>query len=192
MTNIISSLTIRPARPEDGCDIDRLAHLSVSTLLRGFLTEAQMAETDDFNERDPWLIDDGTYFVALIDGTIIGSGGWSRRQAHIRGPDASADGAQFIDPANGAARIRAMYTHPDYARSGIGRSILSVSETGARLAGYRHAELVASLVGEKLYRSCGWAVAEWGEITTRSGLAIPVAHMTKTLRKGAAAVSPVA
>ncbi|MCP4316173.1 MAG: GNAT family N-acetyltransferase [Hyphomicrobiales bacterium] len=175
------SLTIRPAVPDDVDAISRLADVSVSTLLREFLTEAQMAETDDFNVLDPWLIIDRTYSVALIDNRVIASGGWGRRRAHTRGPNASAEGAEALDPLSEPARIRAMYTHPDFARRGLDRAILSVAEAGARLAGFQRAELIASPVGEKLYATCGREVIDRPHITTRSGLNIAVAHMSKQL-----------
>ncbi|MEX3008417.1 GNAT family N-acetyltransferase [Hoeflea sp. TYP-13] len=177
----ISSLTIRPALPDDVDAIRNLADISVTTLLREFLSEEQMAETDDFNVLDPWLIDDGTYSVVLIDGRIIASGGWSCRRAHTRGPNASDEGAEILDPEHEPARIRAMYTHPDFARRGLGRAILSIAEAGARLAGFRRAELIASGAGERLYSTCGWQVLDRPHITTRSGHTIPVAHMGKQL-----------
>ncbi len=178
-----AGLTIRPAVREDAAAIDRLAGRAVRMLLGPFLREDQMAETDDFTVLDPWLLDDGTYFVVLISGEMIASGGWSRRQGHMRLPGARPEDARPIDPEKGAARIRAMYTDPDYARMGIGRVLLSVSETAARLAGYRRAELTATLVGEKLYSRCGWDVAEWRNVTTRSGIKIPVAYMTRTFSR---------
>lgn len=175
----ISGLTIRPALPDDVEAIGRLADLAVATLLREFLTAEQLAETDDFNELDPWLIEDGTYSVLLVDGQIVASGGWSLRKAHTSGPNAPVDAAAQLDPETEPARIRAMYTHPDFARKGIGRVILNVAETGARLAGFRRAELIASPVGEKLYATCGWEVLDRPLIRTRSGITIEVAHMGK-------------
>jgi GNAT superfamily N-acetyltransferase len=174
------SLVIRPALPGDLDAIERLARLSASVLLRDFLDSAQMDEIDEFIELDRWLIDDETYYVAEIDGTVIGSGGWSRRRALLHRAGAPSDSDQILLPDRDAARIRAMYTHPDYDCRGIGRTLLSVSETSARLAGFRHAELLATLVGEKLYRSCGWQVVDWEQVTTRNGLTIPAAHMSKS------------
>lgn len=179
--NTIPALTIRPATTEDVQAIRELADLSVAKLLREFLTEAQMAETDDFNELDPELVDDRTYSVALIDGRIIAGGGWSRRRAHTRASNAAANPDEILDPQTEPARIRHMYTHPDLARRGIGRLILNVAETGARLAGFRRAELIASPVGEKLYATCGWEVIERPHVTTRSGIEIEVARMGKNL-----------
>ena len=170
---------VRPAVPDDVEAIGRLADLAVSTLLRDFLTAEQLAETDDFNELDPWLFEDGTYSVLLIDGAIIASGGWSLRKAHTSGPNAPVDASERLDPESEPARIRAMYTHPDFARKGIGRIILNVAETGARLAGFKRAELIASPAGEKLYETCGWKVLDRPIIHTRSGIDIEVAHMGK-------------
>lgn len=178
------SLLIRPALPGDIGVIERLARLSVSVLLREFLDNAHVEEMDEFIELDRWLIDDGTYFVVEIDGAIVGSGGWSRRRGLFHGSAASAESDQILLPDCDAARIRAMFTHPDFARLGIGRTLLNVSETAARLAGFRRAELMATLIGEKLYSSCGWQIVEWHQVTTRNGLNIPGAHMSKTFQSG--------
>ncbi|MEM6462146.1 MAG: GNAT family N-acetyltransferase [Pseudomonadota bacterium] len=175
------ALTIRPAAPDDIIAIRELADLSVATLLREFLTEAQMAETNDFDELDRSLVDDQTYSVALIDGRIIASGGWSRRRAHSRATAGADDADTILDHRSEPARIRHMYTHPDFARRGIGRLILNVAETGALLAGFKRAELIASPVGEKLYAGCGWTVIDRLHINTRSGIKIEVAHMDKRL-----------
>lgn len=175
------ALTIRPATSEDVQAIRTLADLSVASLLREFLSEAQMAETDDFNELDEHLVEDQTYSVAFLDGRLVASGGWSRRRAHMRATHGAADSDDELDPETEAARIRHMYTHPDFARRGLGRLILNVAETGARLAGFKRAELIASPVGEKLYATCGWEVIERPHIQTRSGIEIEVAHMVKRL-----------
>ena len=44
-----------------------------------------------------------------------------------------------------------MYTDPDYVRRGIGRMVLAANEAAARAAGFKRAELMATLAGEPLY-----------------------------------------
>ena len=44
---------------------------------------------------------------------------------------------RLLDPATEAARVRAMYTHPDFARRGVGRRMLAVCEAAARGRGLR-------------------------------------------------------
>jgi GNAT superfamily N-acetyltransferase len=71
---------------------------------------------------DRQLIEDGTYFVVEIDGIVAGGGGWSRRATLYGGDHLAGRDAALLDPAPDPARIRAMYTHPDFARRGIGVS----------------------------------------------------------------------
>ena len=75
---------------------------------------------------DTQLIRDGTYLVVEHDGVIAGCGGWSRR-ATLYGGDHSSSLREphLLDPARDPARIRAVFTHPDVARRGVGRIILA-------------------------------------------------------------------
>jgi GNAT superfamily N-acetyltransferase len=61
-----------------------------------------------------------------------------------------------LDPLTEPARIRAMYTDPDFARRGVGMAILSAAEQAARAAGFREIELMSTLSGEPLYLRCGY------------------------------------
>jgi GNAT superfamily N-acetyltransferase len=80
---------------------------------------------------DTNLIEDGTYFVAEIDGQVSGCGGWSKRRIStvvisIR------KRAGYLDPESEPARIRAFFIHPAHARKGIARAILLACENEAR------------------------------------------------------------
>lgn len=177
----IPTLTIRPATPEDIPAIRALAELSTRILLKAFLSEAQMAAMDDIIEIDAHLVDDRTYSVAQVDGQIVAIGGWSRRKALTHAAHDASVPDEVLDPLTEPGRVRHMYTHPDFVRRGLGRLILNVAETGARLAGFKSAELLASPLAETLYASSGWHVIERPSIKTRSGIAIELAHMTKNL-----------
>jgi GNAT superfamily N-acetyltransferase len=132
---------------------------------------------------DRQLILDQTYSVAVSEKQLVGCGGWSRRKAmyggdrHRSGEDAS------LDPARDPARIRAFFVHPQWARRGIGRSILDACETAILAAGFHQAELVATLTGEALYASRGYAVVERYEVPMAGGLMLPVVRMAKRFAK---------
>ena len=79
-----------------------------------------------------------------------------------------------------AARIRAMYTHPRFARRGVGRRILQFCEDAARGEGFGRVELVATLAGEPLYRACGYEVLERFS-DDRGGPPVPLVRMGKPL-----------
>ena len=111
--------------------------LAIDQLQAPFLTPGQIAASRAIMGLDTQLIDDGTYLLAERDGIIVGCGGWSRR-ATLYGGDHSTSlrDPALLDPACDPAKIRAMYTHPDFARQGIGRLILSGCEEAAANMGF--------------------------------------------------------
>jgi GNAT superfamily N-acetyltransferase len=131
---------------------------------------------------DTQLILDGTYFVLLDGTTIAGCGGWSYR-ATLYGGDASAVPRQreHLDPTRDAARVRAMYTEPAYARQGVGRQLLGLCERAAYEQGFQRAQLMATLAGEPLYRSCGYRPIEEILSDPIDGIRVPLRRMTKDL-----------
>ncbi len=72
-----------------------------------------------------------------------------------------------------------MSTHPDFARRGIGRLVLSLSEAAAAREGFRALELVATVAGEPLYLACRFSVIERIEVPTSTGVTVPCARMIK-------------
>src|SRR5262249_24080698 len=71
---------------------------------------------------------DGTYFVAEVDGEIVGCGGWSRRRTLFGGDQQPGREPTLLDPAHEPAKIRAFFVHPEHARRGIGRALLARCE----------------------------------------------------------------
>ena len=61
------------------------------------------------------------------------------------------------DPSWEAARIRAMYTHPQWVRRGIGSLLIRLGEEAARAAGFTRIALGSTLAGEPLYLAHGYA-----------------------------------
>ena len=170
----------RHATRADLGTIDALMDAAISELQSPFLTESQIESSRVIMGLDTQLIDDGTYFVILLNDTIAGCGGWSRR-ATLYGSDATPGrDAAPLDPTHDPARVRAMYTHPTYARQGVGRHILSICEHAALAEGFRRAELMATMAGEPLYRACGYIPVE-RLVDDRGGAAVPLLRMAKQL-----------
>ena len=173
---------LRLARREDIPALEELIPLSVRALQAAHYSPAQMeAALGPVFGVDRQLIADGTYFVAEEAGRIVGCGGWSRRQAVFGGDRARASEDGLIDPACEAARIRAFFVHPDFARRGIGRAILTACESAIIAAGFADAELVATLAGEPLYAASAYAVAERYDVPMSGGLKLPVVRMRKRM-----------
>lgn len=133
---------------------------------------------------DTQLIEDGTYFVVEHEDRIVGCGGWSRRATLFGGDHSSGRDARLLDPATEPARIRAMYTHPDYGRRGIGRLVLSLCEAAAAHEGFRTLELVATVAGEPLYAACGFVAYERIEVPTSKNVTVPCTRMRKAVSIG--------
>jgi GNAT superfamily N-acetyltransferase len=176
------SLVVRLATEQDVPDLQRLIPESVRALSAGYYTEQQIesAIVHIFG-LDSQLIADGTYYAAVMEGLIVGCGGWSKRKTLYGGDQMKSDADDLLDPAREAARIRAFFVHPSWARRGIGRGIIEVCEAAARAAGFREMELGATLPGEPLYAAMGYRVTERFDIVMPDGEALPVAHMVKSL-----------
>jgi N-acetylglutamate synthase-like GNAT family acetyltransferase len=87
----------------------------------------------------------------------------------------------MLDPRQDAARIRALFVHPAYARMGVGSAILKACEEAAKAAGFQRAELTATLTGVKLFRVHGFVPSEELQISLKNGEMLPVVRMTKAL-----------
>ncbi len=132
---------------------------------------------------DTQLIEDGTYFVAEVAGQseIIGCGGWSNR-ATLFGSDHGPNRQRaLLDPARDAAKIRAIFVHPDWARRGLGSLILEHCEQAARAAGFRRLEMGSTLTGVPLYTLKGYRRCENIDVPLPNGAILPVVRMTKLL-----------
>ena len=178
MTNAI--LIHRLARPDDLDQLRALMDAAISELQKPFLDEKQIASSRTTMGLDTQLIDDGTYFIVEANGQLAGCGGWSRRTTLYGGDQSPGRSPILLDPENDAARVRAMYTHPHHTRKGVGRLILSLCEEAAKLAGFKRAELMASMAGEPLYRACGYEPDE-RLMDDRGGVAVPLVRMSKSL-----------
>jgi GNAT superfamily N-acetyltransferase len=178
MTN--PTLPHRLARRVDLDALRDLVDAAIAELQKPFLDASQIASSRAIMGLDTQLIDDGTYFIVEAEGHLAGCGGWSRRATLYGGDQSPGRSAALLDPAQDAARIRAMYTHPHHTRKGVGRLILSLCEQAARSEGFQTVELMATLAGEPLYRACGYEPRE-RVMDDRGGVAVPLLRMTKSL-----------
>jgi GNAT superfamily N-acetyltransferase len=131
---------------------------------------------------DTRLISDRTYLVAeSADGQIAGCGGWSMRKTLFGSDHGPGREDTFLDPAVDAARIRAIFVHPDWARRGIGSLILKSCEDAAVAAGFRKFEMGSTLTGIALYKLKGYQELEMVQVPLRNGEHLPVLRMAKQL-----------
>ena len=174
--------THRLARPDDLDPLREVMRRSIESLQDDFLTPEQVAASHKVMGLDAQLVLDGTYFIVESEDRIAGCGGWSWRSTLYGGDESVvAREPRALDAATEPARIRAMYTHPDHARRGIGRLVLSLCEAAAAHEGFRMLELVATVAGEPLYTACGYALVERIEVPTSRGVFVPCARMRKAI-----------
>lgn len=173
--------THRLATQADIPALKALMERSIRGLLPDFLSPEKVEASFAVMGVDSQLIADGTYFVLEEGGRIAGCGGWSRRATLFGGNHTAGRDARLLDPAGEPARVRAMYTDPDFVRRGVGRAILDLCEAAARAEGFTRAELGATAGGEPLYRACGYVEIERMEVPTPMGVTVPITRMGKLL-----------
>lgn len=173
---------LRLATPDDVPAIRALIDASVRTLSTAYYSEEQIASSLRWVfGPDTQLIADGTYYVLEADGAIIAAGGWSRRATLYGGDQMKGDADAVLDPEREAARIRAFFVHPAWARRGLARRLYDACAAAARARGFRELELVSTLPGEPLYRALGFTPVEELVHEMPDGVGLPVLRMRQRL-----------
>jgi GNAT superfamily N-acetyltransferase len=177
-----SALSHRIAVPADVPALRAVMTRAIEQLQSDFLDPAQIAASHKVMGLDSQLVTDGTYFVVEAEGRIAGCGGWSFR-ATLFGGDESVVTREpaRLDPVRDTAKVRAMYTDPDFARRGVGRLILELCEKAACAAGFHKVELMGTAAGVPLYESCGYRASGALELYRVEGVEVPLLRMEKSL-----------
>ena len=178
----LKELRIRAAVPEDAEVLAVLIRDSILGLGSADYSPQQLASalTHLFGV-DTCLIEDATYYVVEAEGRPVECGGWSRRRTLFGGDQYSSRSDDRLDPTTEAARIRAFFVHPDWARRGIARLLLEECARAARAVGFRRLELMATLTGIPLYEHEGFGIVERQELELPDGVRFPLARMTRDL-----------
>jgi len=176
----VAGLTSRRAGLEDIPALQAVMAAAIGELQKGFLTPQQIESSRMIMGLDSQLVADGTYFIIESDGQIAGCGGWSRRATLYGGDHTPGREPALLDPATDAARVRAMYTHPGFARRGVGRLILELCEAAAKAEGFKRLELMGTMSGKPLYESYGFEPIE-DIVDDRGGAPVPLTRMGKAI-----------
>jgi len=193
---------IRKATPEDVPILTGLIDASVRGLQAQDYSPAQIeAALKSVVGVDSQLIADGTYLVAEATVSdekssslgnevaprcasapvIAGCGGWSKRNTLYGGDQWTARENSLLDPRSDAAKIRAFFVHPNWARLGVGTRILQACEDAAKAAGFARLEMGATLTGVKLFQARGYVALESLEVPTKEGVSLPIMRMEKRI-----------
>ncbi|MES2219586.1 MAG: GNAT family N-acetyltransferase [Acidobacteriota bacterium] len=172
--------SLRKANTADIPAIEKLIDASV----RGLQAQDYTPEQIDAALRtvftvDTQLIQDGTYFIVEQSGEMIGCGGWSQRKTLCGGDLHAVRNNVLMDPSHDAAKIRAIFVAPQWARRGIGSILLKAAEDAAMAAGFRRLEMGATLTGVPVYLRRGYHQVESMTVPLDNGVTLPVIRMEK-------------
>jgi GNAT superfamily N-acetyltransferase len=175
-----------PLRPATLADLPALYAL-IDRSVRGLNADRYTAEQVEsallhvFGP-DTQLIADRTYFVVEApDGSLAAAGGWSRRRTLYGGDQAKGAEDPLLDPAVDAARIRAFFVDPAFARRGLARQLYERCEWEAIAAGFSAFELGGTLPGVPLYEALGFVAIGRADTVMPNGVRLPIVRMRKLL-----------
>lgn len=186
-------LSLRSATIDDIPALNALIERSARALSVGYYAPDEIDAAVRFVFGvDTNLVADGTYFVVHDDGTLAGCGGWSWRRTLYGGDQRPVDAESHVrrpsddrlQPGLDAAKVRAFFFSPDFARRGVGRFLLDACLDAARAAGFTRAELMATLPGVPFYAALGFSPVR--EIIDRvpDGTSLRFVQMTRDITVG--------
>jgi len=186
-----ADLLYRLATPADIPQLGPLIEASIRGLQAGEYSPSQIEQAiGTWLGLDTQLVADQTYFVVEVPeggnpdrlatiGNLAGCGGWSRRKTPYGSDHRPGRDDSFLDPRSDAAKIRAFFVHPAWARRGIGSRILELCEEAAQAEGFTRFEMGATLTGIPLYRHHGYVEQERVELPLANGETLPIVKMVK-------------
>ena len=173
---------LRLATLADEAAIDALMKASIKDIFPRFYDPRQTESSVRYvGVSDRMLIEDGTYFVAEVDGQLVACGGWSRRDKLYTGSEEASSDIRLLDPGREPARVRAMFVRSDWTRRGLGRRILEACEAAAKAEGFRTLSLMATLPGVPLYETYGFRELGRTQVTMPDGVPIECAAMERPI-----------
>ena len=175
----------RIASKDDVTAIIELMQTSITENMKAYLSPVEIEAAKETMGVDRTLIEDGSYFLieAMLNqrNVLVGCGGWGKRKTLYGGDHTKGRDDRLSDPSTDAARIRAMYTHPDWTRLGIGSLLLELGENAARKAGFKIIELGSTVAGEALYVARGYIETHRHSTNADNGSMNLIITMEKTL-----------
>lgn len=186
-------LIYRLATPADLPWLGPLIEASIRGLQKNDYSPSQIEQAiGTWLGLDTQLVADRTYFAVEVPeganpdglatmGKLAACGGWSRRRTPFGSDHRPGRDDSFLDPQTEAAKIRAFFVHPAWARRGIGSRILQMCEEAARAEGFMRCEMGATLTGIPLYRRHGYVEQERVELPLANGETLPIVRMTKSI-----------
>lgn len=180
-----ADFTQRIATESDIPAIIELMRTAIAENMKAFLSPTEIEAALETMGIDHSLISDGTYFVIeaaqQTNSVLVGCGGWGKRKTLYGGDHTVGRDDTLSNPNQDPARIRAMYTHPEWTRCGIGTLLLDLGEAAARDAGFKTIELGSTVPGEPLYLARGYVEIERNTQIAANGAENTIIKMRKSL-----------
>ncbi len=159
-------MQIRLANKADIEAIEALLNRCYPVLMKPAYEESVLSKAlPVMTKANPKLIDARAFYVAELDGEMVGCGGWS--------PDRPGDGSVI----EGLAHIRHFAVDPDHNRKGIGKVIFQYSAQAAKMSGASRLQAFSSLNAEPFYHRMGLKRLELIDISMGEGVRFPVSFM---------------
>ena len=161
--------------------IKELMNQAIDENMGRLITKNELQAAKESMGLDTQLILDKTYFIVFEEETLVGCGGFSYRKTLFGGDHTPNRSDELLDPAIDPAKIRAMYTHPDWVRKGVGTFILSLAERECMKRGFKSIELMATVSGKLLYEKRHYKVLEQIDYQSKVGNKVPMYRMIKKI-----------
>ena len=165
--SITNMITVKPSTIDDFASIRYLHRLSVKVLGTAYHSDMELAARMA-------LIETGQYAkellyqklqTAWIQNELVGTSGWTEH-----------------DPTEKSAYITSIYTHPLFAREGIGSMMLKKAETSAREAGFTTLMVRANLNASSFFTARGYELIVHDTEAAGTEIFLPVAIMQKQVK----------
>ena len=180
LSECVEGIQLRKAREEDIPQLIRLHRVALRELNRSQYTTTQLDSllmhlppTDYVPTRLH------AYLVAQVQRAIVCVGGWGVTR-QVSGVWTMFDVAA-ISKDEDIATISALYTHPEWIRRGIARSVLTALEDDVRTAGHLGIEVPALLSTVPMFLACGYAVCRPCRLLLPDGVSLDLTWMRKRL-----------
>ena len=161
--------------------IKELMDLAIDLNMSHLLSENELEAAKESMGLDTQLIKDKTYFLIFKEEAFVGCGGYSYRKTLFGGDHTPERSDELLDPTIEPAKIRAMYTHPDWIRKGVGTYILNLAEKECLKRGFKNVELMATVSGKLLYEKRHYQVLEQIDYQSKNGNKVPMYRMIKKI-----------
>jgi GNAT superfamily N-acetyltransferase len=172
----------RLATTDDVPNIAALIERSARALSVGYYTAAEAEAAIEYVFGvDTQLIADQTYYVIDAPNGLAAAGGWSRRRTLFGGDQMKAADDPLLDPTVDAARIRAFFVDPAWARRGLATALYNECADSALAEGFRMLELMGTAPGEPLYERLGFVVRERVALSLPGGISLKLARMNRDI-----------